>query len=78
MSVAELLAFEARFPTLTEGKRAAIRTELGITELRYFLTLTRMLADEALLAEAIRIDPTTTHRLLRQRDERAATRKARS
>lgn len=77
LTTAELLAIEARHPVLTEAKRAAIR-DAGLTEVRYFLRLTRILTDEALLAEAVRIDPTTTHRLLRQRDVRAATRKARS
>ncbi|MFF2274189.1 DUF3263 domain-containing protein [Agromyces sp. NPDC058136] len=76
LPVAVLLALETAHPQLSEAKRAAIR-KLGVTGPRYFLDLTRMLANTDLLSEALRLNPTTTHRLLRQRDERAETRKAR-
>lgn len=79
MTVAELLDLEAAHPApaITEAKRLAIR-RAGTTPTRYYLALTRMLTDEALLAEAFQHDPTTTHRLLRQRDARAEARKART
>jgi len=76
-TVAQLLAIEARHPGNTHEKWQAIKDELGVSPVRYYLDLVRMLNDEQQLAEALRTDPTTTNRLLRMRDERATTRKAR-
>lgn len=76
--VAILLDFELRHPSMSQAKYQAIRAEIHVSPVRYYQQLTQVLTDEALLAEALQHDPTTTHRLLRQRDARAAARKART
>lgn len=64
-----LLAFEATHPT-GRDKEETIRRELGLTPARYWQLLLRLINTE----QALHIDPTTTHRLRRLRDERQAER----
>lgn len=78
-NVTRLIDFEAKHPGPAQGRKyLAIQDELHVTLTRYYFRLNRILADEALLAEAMQHDPTTTQRLIRAREERAATRRKRT
>lgn len=67
----ELLTFEAAHPDPRHGhKEEAIRRDLHLTPARYWQLLLRLIDTE----QALRIDPTTTHRLRRIRDDRNADR----
>lgn len=74
----ELLEFETRHPAAVPLKATAIRKAFKITPARYYQHLARILTTPDLLEQALQSHPTTTHRLLRQRAERAEARKARS
>lgn len=73
MTPAQLLAFEQAHPHHTPTKVAAIRRDLGITEVRYYVLLNRA----ARTAEGIKAHPVTA-RIVRERaEERARIREAR-
>lgn len=74
MSPADLLAFEARWPSPSPDKGARIRAELGITEIRYVVLLGR--AAES--AEGIAADPLTARRVRDRAARRAAQRERES
>lgn len=63
----QLLAFAKANPNL-HGRDDAIRRELGLTPARYHQLLGRLIDTQ----QALDIDPQTTHRLRRIRDERQA------
>lgn len=62
-----LLAFEERAPRSAGAKEEAIRTELGMSPVRYYQRL-NVLID---IPEAMAAHPTLTARLRRIRDRRA-------
>jgi hypothetical protein len=71
---ADLLAFEAAYPSHTPSKEERIRRELGITPTRYVVLLAR--AAES--PEGLTADPVTS-RIVRERAaRRAATRAQRN
>lgn len=67
----QLLTFEAEHPH--NGRRGqkeeAIRRDLGITPARYWQLILRLADTE----QALRIDPTTTHRIRRLADRSTTT-----
>lgn len=67
MTPTQLLAFEHAHPHHTPAKVAAIRRELGITEVRYYVLLGRA----ARSVEGIKAHPVTA-RLARERAEKRA------
>lgn len=70
MTPADLLAFEHAHPHHTPTKVEAIRHQLGITEIRYYVLLGRA----ARSVEGIRADPVTARRVREQADQRARER----
>ncbi|WP_198147860.1 DUF3263 domain-containing protein [Microbacterium sp. XT11] len=62
MSPSDLLAFEAQWPRHTPAKSHAIRTRLGMSEIRYY----RLLIRAASSAEGIAAHPITA-RMVRDR-----------
>lgn len=69
-SDAALLAFEERWPVHSGSKEEAIRGELGLSVVRYYLRLDRLIDGESALAH----EPMLTGRLRRLRDGRRALR----
>lgn len=67
MTPAELLAFETRWPHHTPAKVAAIREQLRITEVRYYVLLERA----ARSAEGIAANPVAA-RMVRETAQRRA------
>lgn len=67
MTPMRLLAFERDHPHHTPAKVAAIRRELGITEVRYYVLLGRA----ARSVEGIKTHPVTA-RMVRERAEKRA------
>ena len=65
-----LLNFEHHHPHPGPGKNAAIRDQLGISEIRYYVLLSRA----ARSPQGIAADPITA-RLVREREELAARRR---
>ena len=63
----QFLAFERAHPN-PAGTDDAIRRELGLTPARYHQHIARLIDTQ----QALDIDPQTTHRLRRIRDERQA------
>ena len=75
VSVEQLLDFAAAHPGPYTGHvDEAARRELGISGIRYLQLLRRAIDTE----DALRHDPQTTHRLLREADRRARNREART
>lgn len=75
ISVERLLDFAAKYTgKYTGAVDEAIRTELGITPARYFQLLSRAIRTTT----ALEHDPQTTNRLLRQADQQARIRAART
>lgn len=62
-----LLEFESRAPRNVSAKEEAIRSELGLTPVRYFYRLNALIDDPAAAAEF----PVLIHRLDRIRHQRA-------
>ena len=60
-----ILEFEAKQPSVGPAKNEAIRSQLGLSPVRYYQVLTR-LTDSV---EAVQFDPVLVHRLRRIRDE---------
>lgn len=77
IALAELITFEAAHPRFTGAKQVLIRRTFTCSAARYYQQLNNILTTENLLTQALEQDPVTTRRLLRQRDERAATRDTR-
>lgn len=74
-TVAQLIDFAAAHPGKITGATAElIRTELGITPVRYLQLLAQAIDDVA----ALEHDPITARRLRREADQRARTRAART
>ncbi|WP_181155788.1 DUF3263 domain-containing protein [Microbacterium sp. MYb72] len=74
MSPAELLAFEAAHPHSTPSRDALIRSELGITPIRYAVLLGRAAAS----AEGVAADPFTARRVRERASSRADARARRT
>lgn len=75
LSVPRLIDFAAANPGGVGGATGElIRTELGITPIRYVQLLNRAIKTD----DALRHDPITTHRLRRLAEQRARTREART
>lgn len=70
MTPERLLAFEAAHPIHSTTKEALIRSELGITPVRYVVLLARAAAS----AEGVRADPMTARRVRDVAMSRARTR----
>ncbi|MGV1033849.1 MAG: DUF3263 domain-containing protein [Microbacteriaceae bacterium] len=71
----QLLNFESRFPTPGVAKNDAIRTQLGLSPVRYYQMVSRAVDS----VEALQHDPVLVHRVrrlgvtyARQRQERTA------
>lgn len=62
-----ILTIERRFWRRVGAKEAAIRNQLGMTPIRYYQRLNRLVASQAALAQ----DPVTVNRLKRIRAARA-------
>jgi hypothetical protein len=56
---AELLAFEARYPSWHANKETLIRNELGLSPARYVILLERAASSR----EGLQADPFTAHRV---------------
>ncbi len=69
---ARILEFEARAPRSVGAKEAAIRAELGMSQVRYHQRLNQLLEDPEALAAA----PQLVGRLRRVRQLRARARRA--
>ncbi|WP_449408034.1 DUF3263 domain-containing protein [Microbacterium maritypicum] len=75
ISVARLIDFAAAHPGKVSGATGElIRTELGITPVRYLQLLNRAIYTEG----ALQHDAQTTYRLRREAEQRARTRAART
>lgn len=74
MTPERLLAFEAAHPTHSTTKEELIRSELGITPVRYVSLLARAAAS----AEGVRADPMTARRVRDIAAHRARTRALRT
>lgn len=72
-TLAELLDFEEAHPGIGDGKATLIRKHLGINAIRYYSLLFRVINTP----EAEQHNPMLVHRLLEQRERRAAERAAR-
>ncbi|WP_336642035.1 DUF3263 domain-containing protein [Microbacterium sp. USHLN272] len=70
MTPERLLAFEAAHPTHSTAKEELIRSELGITPVRYVVLLARAAAS----AEGVRAHPMTARRVRDVAMSRARTR----
>lgn len=68
VSTAQLLDFEAANPAWTGRKEEAIIRELGLRPARYWQLLHRAV----LTREAVEHDPMTSHRIVRQIEERSS------
>ncbi|WP_269268845.1 DUF3263 domain-containing protein [Microbacterium sp. H37-C3] len=68
VSTEQLLDFEAAHPTWTGSKEEAIIRELGLRPARYWQLLHRVV----LTREAVEHDPMTSHRIVRQIEERSS------
>lgn len=73
MTPAELLAFEHHWPHHTPDKTHAIRHELGITETRFYVLLSRAARSLA----GIQADPVTARRVREREQYRASERERR-
>ncbi|MDR6868920.1 hypothetical protein J2Y69_003546 [Microbacterium resistens] len=69
-----ILALEARWPRHGGAKEEAIRVELSLTPVRYYLLLDRLIDTEAALGH----DPLLVRRLRRLREEGERRRAART
>lgn len=70
----QLLDFDRRHPGDMNGHLAAVlRTELGITPVRFL----QLLGEAIYTEEALQYDPLTTYRLRREAERRARAREAR-
>lgn len=67
----QILDFEKRFYTTQSGKEAAIADEFGLSSIRYYQLLNRLLDDPAALAA----DPVLVKRLRRIRSTRLQARR---
>lgn len=72
-----ILSCEARYPSVGAAKNDVIRSQLGLSPVRYYQKLTRLIES----VEAVQFDPMLVHRLrriheqqLRDRTRRAAPR----
>lgn len=74
ISVEQLIDFAAKHPgKITGHTDSLLRSTFGITAVRYLQLLNRAIRTE----EALAHDPITTHRLLREAEQRARTRTVR-
>ena len=67
---ARVLAFEQAHPQIGPAKNEAIRSQLGLTPVRYYQLVARL----AESAEALQSDPVLVHRLRRLREQHARER----
>ena len=67
MTPSDILAFERNNPTHTPAKAGRIRRHLGISEVRYYMLLTRA----ARSTEGMTVHPVTA-RMVRERESRRA------
>lgn len=75
LSISRLIDFAAAHPGGVGGATGElIRSELGVTPVRYLQLLNRAIQTD----DALRHDPITTHRLRRLAEQRARTREART
>lgn len=69
-----ILALETLWPRHSGAKEEVIRAQLGMSAVRYYQLLGRLIESEA----ALEYDPMLVRRLRRLRDSRAAKRRSRS
>jgi hypothetical protein len=73
-TIAQVIDFETKHPKHTPAKEALMRPTFGYGAARYYQRLNFILTTSVLLTQALEHNPTTTQRLLRQIEERAAAR----